>query len=389
MMLFRATLPAAIVGAAACCLTARGAAAQPIDGLYVGAGAGYSLLQDTAGSIGALAGRALGGGVQASVPDKVDWGAGYVVSSSIGYGFGNGLRLELEANVRQNFQDGSDSGRQTQAGVMGNVLYDVDVGVPWLWPYVGMGVGYQNVSWHSVSASVRGIDVGGAATSVVANQAIGGVGYQAILGVAFPVDSVPGLSVTAEYRYSDFIGHRNYTAVGTTPGVSGFASNATHVKANNDADHTFLIGLRYAFDMPESAPVERPPPAPEPEPTAGAAGTPPALPVPARTYLVFFDWDSAELTPRAHEIIAEAVHNSEHIPHTRIEVAGHADRSGTAQGNQVLSLRRAQAVAAEMVMGGVPSDSIDIHAYGDTRPLVPTAAGVRQRENRRVEIVYR
>jgi outer membrane protein OmpA-like peptidoglycan-associated protein len=142
--------------------------------------------------------------------------------------------------------------------------------------------------------------------------------------------------------------------------------------------------LRYAFNGPETAgPVERPPAAvPVPTPVA-------ALPAPARTYLVFFDWNSAELSPRAHDIIAEAVRNSAKLPHTRIEVTGHADRTGSAPANEAISRRRADVVAAELEKWGVAPADIDIHAAGDTRPLVPTAVGVRQRENRRVEIVYR
>ena len=71
------------------------------------------------------------------------------------------------------------------------------------------------------------------------------------------------------------------------------------------------------------------------------------------------------------------------------EVAGHADRSGSPAANQALSLRRAQSVAAELGRWGVPDSVIDIHAYGDTRPLVASAAGAREPQNRRVEIVYR
>ena len=55
-----------------------------------------------------------------------------------------------------------------------------------------------------------------------------------------------------------------------------------------------MLGLRYALFQP-------PPP---PPPVAVAA--PAAVPAPARTYLVFFDWDRADLTARAREIIAEA-----------------------------------------------------------------------------------
>ena len=63
-----------------------------------------------------------------------------------------------------------------------------------------------------------------------------------------------------------------------------------------------MIGLRYNFGQP-------PPPPPAPAPVPAAA--------PARSYLVFFDWDKYNLTDRAREIIAEAAANS-----TKVQYAG-------------------------------------------------------------------
>ena len=116
---------------------------------------------------------------------------------------------------------------------------------------------------------------------------------------------------------------------------------------------------------------------------------PQAAPAPARTYLVFFDWDRADLTDRARQIIGDAAQNSRRVQSTRIEVSGHADRSGTPAYNQRLSQRRADAVAAELVRQGVNRSEIGIQAFGESRPLVPTADGVREPQNRRVEIVLR
>ncbi len=104
---------------------------------------------------------------------------------------------------------------------------------------------------------------------------------------------------------------------------------------------------------------------------------------------MFFDWDRADLTDRARQIIAEAAQASTRVQTTRIEVQGNADSSGTPAYNQGLSLRRAQAVAAELVRVGVSQAAIDIQAFGDTRPLVQTAAGVREPQNRRVAIILR
>ncbi len=122
-------------------------------------------------------------------------------------------------------------------------------------------------------------------------------------------------------------------------------------------------------------------PLPPPLPVAAPA------PAAARSYLVFFDWDKATLTDRARQIIREAADNSTHVQYTRIEVNGYTDTSGTPRYNMRLSLRRAHAVAGELVRDGVPASAISIRGFGDTHLLVPTGPGVREPQNRRVEIV--
>jgi OOP family OmpA-OmpF porin len=138
-----------------------------------------------------------------------------------------------------------------------------------------------------------------------------------------------------------------------------------------------LLGVRYAFN------VVPPAVAPAPVPVAVPA------PAPARTYLVFFDWDRADLTDRARQIITEAAQASTRVQVTRIEVNGYTDKSGTPRYNQGLSVRRANAVAAELVRQGVPRAAITTQGFGENNPLVPTADGVREPQNRRVEIIFR
>jgi iron complex outermembrane receptor protein len=132
------------------------------------------------------------------------------------------------------------------------------------------------------------------------------------------------------------------------------------------------------------------PPAPLPVPPPTEAPTPQAPGVaPARTYLVFFDWDRADLTTRARQIVATAAEASTHVQTTRIEVDGYTDLSGTVAYNQKLSVRRAQTVQTELERDGVPAGEISIHGYGESNPLVPTAVGVREPQNRRVEIILK
>ncbi len=144
----------------------------------------------------------------------------------------------------------------------------------------------------------------------------------------------------------------------------------------HEYNNSFLLGVRYNFGV-------TPPPPPAPVPVAAPA------PAPARSYLVFFDWDKAVLTDRARQIIQEAAANSTHVQYTRIEVNGYTDTSGSAAYNQRLSVRRAQAVGAELVRDGVPQNAITIQGFGETRLLVPTGPGVREPQNRRVEIIIR
>ena len=139
-------------------------------------------------------------------------------------------------------------------------------------------------------------------------------------------------------------------------------------------NHSILLGLRYNFG-------QAPPPPPAPAPVPAQA--------PARSYLVFFDWDKATLTDRARQIIREAADNSTKVQYTRIEVNGYTDTSGTPKYNQGLSVRRARAVQAELVKDGVPANAITIQGFGDTHLLVPTGPGVREPQNRRVEIIIR
>ncbi len=122
---------------------------------------------------------------------------------------------------------------------------------------------------------------------------------------------------------------------------------------------------------------------PPPAPTPVAAPPPP----PPRSYLVFFDWNKANLSDRAMQIIKEAADNSMKMHVSKIDVNGYTDTSGSPQYNQKLSVRRGQAVAAELAKDGVPQGSITVQGFGETHLLVPTGPGVREPQNRRVEII--
>ena len=69
-------------------------------------------------------------------------------------------------------------------------------------------------------------------------------------------------------------------------------------------------------------------------------------------------------------------------------LAGHADKSGSASYNVGLSQRRADSVKAYLASKGIPDGVMTTEAFGESRPRVETADGVREVQNRRVEITY-
>lgn len=350
------------------------AQAQFVEGPYIAGGAGFNLLPNTGLGLdsSAVTGLAAAGyGNQATV----GFAPGFAGVLSLGWGFGNGLRAEIEGAFRSNETDGSSgvagwwadggiSGRQESWGVMGNVMLDL-IQVGPVTPYVGVGAGYMVTDW----SGVRGYSQNGALRMTV-DDSDGQFAYQGIAGLAFPLEFLPGLALTAEYR---FVGSLQSRLQVRFDNPSTGATVARGTIEPDSYQQSLMLGLRYAFNA-----------APAP-----AAAPPAAAPVQSRSFIVFFDWNSATLTERARQIIAEAAQQARAQRSARIEVAGHADRTGTVQYNQTLSRRRAETVAAELVRLGVAREEIVITALGESQPLVPTGPNVREPQNRRVEIILR
>jgi len=238
--------------------------AQAVDGLYVGLGAGANFLQR----------ESFTGTGSFTKPGSLSSDAGPVVVVSLGWGFGNGFRAELEGNWRKN--DFSSTARgvkntnEQKFGGMVNGFYDLVGVVPVVQPYVGLGIGYQA---EQLNVNAPGIALSGSSK--------GSFAYQAMLGAALPIDAVPGLAITAEYRFLGLAGNRNYS--GSVLGVPGTLTST------NNYNHSILLGVRYAFGSPP------PPVAPTPVADAGA-----------KTFLVFFDWNKADLTERSSGIVRDA-----------------------------------------------------------------------------------
>ena len=358
---------------------------RTLDGpsVYVGLGGATQFLEDNDIS---------GGGVDTASEFDLGWAA--VVTA--GHRFSNRLRTELEVGYRSNDVD-SLSGTTDSRGaahaltVMGNVLVDFPEIVQ-IRPYVGLGIGMAHIGVDDTSP------VGGSTLDDTDTVPA----FQGIVGATYPLTD--RLEVFGDYRYFEAI----------DPEFK--LDSDVNVEGDYDA-HSVMFGLRWHFGQPwrprrpqaepepipmpvfQPAPPMPPPPPPEPMPMVEPAPEPEPMVEPApppaaeapllpRTYLVFFEWDKWNLTSEALEIVGTAATNAGKVPVSRIETTGHADRSGPDRYNMALSKRRAEAVKAELLRQGLKEDEIFIMWKGEREPLVPTVDGVREPQNRRVEIIF-
>jgi outer membrane protein OmpA-like peptidoglycan-associated protein len=121
--------------------------------------------------------------------------------------------------------------------------------------------------------------------------------------------------------------------------------------------------------------VAPPPPPPPPEPAAAP-----------KEFIVFFGHNKSNLVPEAMKVVHEAAAAAKQYGSASINVVGHADRSGSDAYNNALSMRRAKVVSSALVAEGIPQGALSVSAKGESEPLVPTADGVREPQNRRVNI---
>src|SRR5215472_4367120 len=236
----------------------------------------------------------------------------------------------------------AETGGSTHSNaIMANVIYDFTLGWP-ITPHIGAG---SNNSW--------------------------GFAYQAIAGLRYFIN--PALALDVDYRYLAST-NNSFTGTRAVPGSDGVCCFTTNVGNVKYATQNVVASLTMMFGAPPAAPPPAPP-APPPPPTH-------------QVYLVFFDWDRYNITPEGMQILEAAAAHWKAGGAVQIQVTGYTDLSGSAGYNQRLSERRANAVAVALQRLGIPRNEMIVAGRGMNDPRVPTALGVREPQNRRVEIVF-
>ena len=282
----------------------------------------------------------------------------------VGYSFG-APKLEVELGYRDSAM--KQIGGISSAGDLGVVDYMVN--------------GIYDFMPHSRFHPFVGVGVGGAyldatGTRIQTTSSYGGkdneFAYQGFAGLGYDIN--PSMQASLQYRY--FATQNPNFALNTANVTSEYHNQAV------------LVGFTYKFGAPKPAPAPMPAPAPvaAPAPMPAPAPMVKAAPMP-HNYMVFFDFNRAAITPEAANIIREAANSARGGKVARLTLTGYTDAVGSDKYNMALSTKRAEAVKEALVKQGVPADEIAVYGKGKSDPLVPTKDGVREPQNRRVEIV--
>lgn len=117
----------------------------------------------------------------------------------------------------------------------------------------------------------------------------------------------------------------------------------------------------------------------------GNLGSGPAAMQPAN-FIVFFDFDSSDVNDGARQVLDLVNSKFNDFQNGSIMLTGHTDTSGSVSYNESLSMDRGNNVRFMLIEMGVPASAISVDAKGESSPLEATADGVRNPQNRRVEI---
>ena len=244
------------------------------------------------------------------------------------------------------------------------------------WQYGVTGTYHLPVddSWGEISASLTYSWQGHQTVTVTRGEIANVIPSYENIDLRVDWTNIFGQPIDAAAFVSNLTDNTHISGIVPLYTVLGFSSESYN------APRMFGFSVKYHFGGPS-----------EPEGTQQSYTPPPVVaPAPSlpNSYLVFFDFNRSDLTPQAASIVDQAARNVASTRVSRLEVTGHTDTVGSDAYNLRLSRRRAESVAAQLEKDGIPSSEIEIIAKGKRDLLVPTADGVREPQNRRVQILF-
>ncbi len=112
-------------------------------------------------------------------------------------------------------------------------------------------------------------------------------------------------------------------------------------------------------------------------------------PKPPRKFTLYFEPGSTTVTNASKKQFPEIAKAIQERSPCDVNIIGHADRTGSKKYNIKLSLQRAREVRSWLQQLKVDLNNVIVESYGEEDPLFPTADGVAEPRNRRVEMLIR
>ena len=286
---------------------------------------------------------------------------GWAAMVSLGYSFEEAWRLEVEGGYRSNSLDtilpagGTTTtidGRFRNFTLMANLVHDI-VSREGIVLSLGGGIGavHSRVDATGLSSAEDGDDVS--------------LAFQGIAGLSVPMND--WLDVALNYR---FLYVRSMNLVDENAASPALAN----VSLEDVKSHTVTLGFRFGERPGEVPVVQAAPPLPPPPPEV------------ARQYIVFFGFNKCNITPSADMVLSEAANAARQLGTVTVRISGHTDTVGSVAANQKLSECRAGAARTNLVGKGVPAEAIRSTGYGESQLLIQTGDGVKEPQNRRVNV---
>jgi len=103
---------------------------------------------------------------------------------------------------------------------------------------------------------------------------------------------------------------------------------------------------------------------------------------------VLFDTGQANLKPGAELTVERLAQFLVSNPQTKVRIEGFTDSTGSEEFNELLSQRRADAVANALRQQDVPTSQMQTIGRGEEFPVASNSTAAGRQQNRRVEIVF-
>ena len=176
--------------------------------------------------------------------------------------------------------------------------------------------------------------------------------------------------------------------------LTGVRDNSLFIeRINQESARAYLGHYKQVCVEPRPVKAQKPMPVPKPVPKMVAPAPPVPKEVakiaPPKVDEIFFDLNSAKITPQMDSFLDAIVRYLQEEPSTTVVLGGHACDLGTDKYNLDLSRRRAEAVRSYLLDKNISENRIGVKIFGESNPKYDNSKEKTRKLNRRVDFQFK